>query len=508
MKNVKMSQLITISVGCITLVSLLILCMVSNRNTNDILEQAAVNNMSTALDAQASIIKRYIDVAERELKQYASAKEVRDLMKNEHDAVCQSITQKYTEEFYSHMPGWEGIYTGNWNTTVLAHSNAGSIGLTTRKDDALLAFRDQLMAEDDYLYNGGAFVSPASGLLIINMHMAVLDDDGVTPIGMVGGGPFISGIGSLLDEIAVEGLENASYTILDSKKGIYVLNPDAELITENVEDEDLLEVLEKVRGGSTAGRSACHKDDGSEYVLCYKSIPEYDLVVVMMDSADEIYAQSKTSTRNMFLICASMLLVIVIGVFILSNFITKPLKLVVNAVEKLSRFSLGRDASIQKYVGGNSEIGIVATAVATLTDEWGRIVDKLGSSQESMSSNIGDMKNASFSLVECASENMATTQQLSDSIVRTNESLQLMNGEIEKITELVRQVNVKVEDGGAKSDMVITSTQDMVANTGQTLSGVEKKVESTKQDIREALNGLKSLTKINEIAGTILSITQ
>ena len=52
--------------------------------------------------------------------------------------------QSYTADYYSGLNNWEGIYIGEWNTHIVAHSNSKVIGMTTRKGDSLKALQDAM----------------------------------------------------------------------------------------------------------------------------------------------------------------------------------------------------------------------------------------------------------------------------------------------------------------------------------------------------------------------------
>ncbi len=505
-KNMKMSTVIAVCVGSIALICMVCLYVISNGNTTNILKDTATEAMMTALDAQASIIQQYVDAAVRSLKGYAAAKEVADVMKNPDDPACVAAAQSYTERYYASLSGWEAIYSSNWKTTTLAHSNADTVGLTTRPEDQLASYQAAMTNSPDGFYNGGVFMSPSSGQMILNLRMAVYDDDGTTPIGLVGGGPFISGLGEMLENFEVVGMENARYTILDSENKVYVLNLDETLVAQPVENEILLDVLERVSNGEDRGNFT-YKKDGSDSFLSFQTLPEYHLVLVMSDSADEVFMKSHETAKQFFIICLVVFAVIVLSVAAVSWFIARPLQLVETSVNHLSELSLQKDKAIQQYAGTKSEVGKIATSVGTLTDVWNGIIDKMRECSDTLLSGTDSMHNTAVSLVDCANDNMATTQQLSASMMNTSSAIQQVNTEIGNITELVTIVNDKVNDGSRKSSELIVSTQSMADNADKTLEHTEEKIVKTKENIKRVLNELQSLGRINEMANSILEIT-
>lgn len=507
MKNRRMSTVIALGAALVALICMAILYMISNATTSRAMEKAAMNNMSTAMNLQMGIINQFVAESERSMKQYGSAPAVQNLLKNPEDPAAISAAQKYTEQFFATLDQWEGVYTSNWNTTVLAHSNAGAVGMTTRSGDGLPPYLATMTDSPGGFFDGGAFVSPASGQMILNLRMAIYDTDGKTPIGLVGGGPFVAGLGEILDQHGVSGLDNARYYVINSADASYVFCPDVTLVAQPVEDQNLLKIVEKATAGTMEGNLKYAGANGKTHMLMYIVDPETGWIIATDDSTDEIFAAAKQLQRNLLVICAAICAVIAVFLYMLAKLITKPLELVENAIGELGELNLKEKPYIRKYVNGKSEIGKIAAATYKVTDSLSGIVGTLEDCARSLQDSAGTMGQTSSTLVDCSVDNMATSQELSASIFNTNESIQKVNNEIGNITELVETVAVKVKESDRKSEQLMLSTEDMVNLAHETLQTTEKKIGETKEDIEVGMRNLQSLSKINEMANQILDIT-
>lgn len=207
--------------------------------------------------------------------------------------------------------------------------------------------------------------------------------------------------------------------------------------------------MENLNEGNNKGTIE-YTRDGNDYVMTYQNLPEQSLVLVMQDEGTEVFAQSNAIGRKLLLYCVITCIIIVLVVYLLSLFITKPLKVVEQAVGKLGALSLKPNNDIQPYVESRSEIGRIATAVDRLTKTWSEIINTMEGCATSLGSGALTMRDTAVSLVDCATDNMATTQQLSASITNVNVAIQKMNGEIQNITELVNIVNEMVKNSGKK----------------------------------------------------------
>lgn len=506
-KNRKMSTVIAIGAIIIAMVCLGVLYMISSRSTTGAMEQAAVNNMKTAMNLQTGIIRQFVSESERYLKEYATAAELRDLLKNPDDPEKVRVAQEYTERYFKELNGWEAVYMSNWNTTVLAHSSADAVGMTTRKGDDLAPYLKTMTDNEGGFFNSGAFVSPASGQLMMSMRQAIYDTDGKTPIGLVGGGPFVTALGGILDEYKISGLKQSNYYMLNVNDGTYIFAPDPEVIAKPTEDKAMLSVVEKVKGGETEGTQHYTGADGKEHLMMYSALTDRGWILMMDDVTSEIFAESRATQNKLLIICIIVSIIITVFLYLLAKFITKPLELVENAISELGVLNLRQKDYIRKYLNGRNEVSKIATATYRVTDSLSDIVGTLTSCARTLQDGTGMMGKTSASLVDCSMDNMATSEQLSTSIASTNEAIDLVNKETGQIASLVDIVNDKVKEGSQQSSGLLSSTEDMARLAYDTMQDTGKKVSDKKVDIEVSMKSLQSLSKINDMANQIFDIT-
>ena len=108
------------------------------------MKQSQIENLNTSLTAQTSIINEYVTHQEDLLTAFSENSVVRDFLKNPKDAQKKKLAQAYTEKYYSELDNWEGLYIGEWNTHVIAHSNPKVVGMTTREGEPLKALQDAM----------------------------------------------------------------------------------------------------------------------------------------------------------------------------------------------------------------------------------------------------------------------------------------------------------------------------------------------------------------------------
>lgn len=506
MKNKKLSTTITITISIVAAVCILGLFLFANGSMTSVMKKNSMDNMKTSLESRQKVIEDYVNNAEDQLVSYSKGIEIVKLLENPTDSEIQKKAQKYTEDYYKELSGWEGIYAGEPNTHVIVHNNPKIVGMTTRKGEALKQLQDA-MKESDRLYNAGIIVSPASKKLTLSMYCPVYKGDEM--IGYVGGGPFGEQLQKSLDALKVEGLDNASFTMINTKTNTYIFGKDSKKIAKEIKDPMLLNISESAKkGAGNQVHEIDYKDaDGKDCVGVYRVLNDRGWAVVMTDTEDEIFAMANTNRNTLGFICLGSFLLIMLLTYVVIRFCLNPLKVAENAILNLKDLKLNKDEKIEKYVNGKSEIGHIATAIDSLYRTFDAIIDTLNSCSVSLLKSAEKITSSSEELYDCVGDNAATVEQVVAGVTLTEEAVEQVGKEIGRISELVSDVGRKVSDGSERSEELIQEVQKMKDTANQSLDANREKMVWNENNIEKAMKELQSLSRINEMVDRILEIT-
>ena len=506
MKNKKLSTTITITISIVAAVCILGLFLFANGSMTSVMKKNSMDNMKTSLESRQKVIEDYVNNAEDQLVSYSKGIEIVKLLENPTDSEIQKKAQKYTEDYYKELSGWEGIYAGEPNTHVIVHNNPKIVGMTTRKGEALKQLQDA-MKESDRLYNAGIIVSPASKKLTLSMYCPVYKGDEM--IGYVGGGPFGEQLQKSLDALKVEGLDNASFTMINTKTNTYIFSKDSKKIAKEIKDPMLLNISESAKkGAGNQVHEIDYKDaDGKDCVGVYRVLNDRGWAVVMTDTEDEIFAMANTNRNTLGFICLGSFLLIMLLTYVVIRFCLNPLKVAENAILNLKDLKLNKDERIEKYVNGKSEIGHIATAIDSLYRTFDAIIDTLNSCSVSLLKSAEKITSSSEELYDCVGDNAATVEQVVAGVTLTEEAVEQVGKEIGRISELVSDVGRKVSDGSERSEELIQEVQKMKDTANQSLDANREKMVWNENNIEKAMKELQSLSRINEMVDRILEIT-
>ncbi len=507
-RKIKVSWLITALLLVIQTVALVaVYVFVSGALTRNIRENTLAN-MRTIVEERSLLIENYVRETERYLTAYSRAGEINDLLKNPTDPEAVAAAQKFTEVFSADMENLEGIYASEWNTHVLAHTNAGVVGITTRTGDPLKALQDSMLAADG-VYNTGFIFSPATGKQIVSMYRACYDENG-NPIGLVGGGIFISGLKEELDSLPVADLTQAKYYLINANTGEYIFHENEEMLGAVSEEQYVADILAATKEKGAAGAYTDYVEytdaEGTESLAAYHYIADRDWVFLLADNADEIFASADQTNGTLLVLCAVALIVLLLVTYVTITVCMKPLSPIGRTLLHIAECDISDDEEVKKYIKRNDDLGGIAKASGVVIASLRGIVSTLKECCVQLNSKVYTLQDSSAYLVDCVTDNISTTEELSAGLETVNEAIEKVNGEIVAIHNAINGVSGNLKNSSDASDAMLTGATEMREMADTTFRASKQRLAETKEAVRVALESLNNLSEINVMASSILDI--
>lgn len=497
--NMKMIFMLTIIVTmAVSLVTLNSIVVPSSKKA---ITEEVLNNLKTAVEGQSMLIDEYITSNELIMREYGASNAVRELLSDPDNAQKQKAAQEFTERYFSNLENWEGIYTSNWDTTVLAHSTAAVVGMTTREGDALPPYQASMSEAPDGFFNGGVFTSPASGQMILNMRQGIQDANG-NWVGLVGGGPFIKGLQEILDGQKVQGFENAKYTIVDTANSVYVTNADSALIAQPVDDAIHLDIISKVAAGDLEN----HMEKGGE-IIVWKAIPEQHIAILIEDNLSEALAVVNEMSRKVAI--ATIIVVIVLfGLgLIAANAVSKPLISIADSTKKLSEGYIREKITATTITKETQDI---IDAAKVLQQNLVSIVDNIKSTSSDLAGSVVDTNELCNSSASGATQISEAVDELSNATNNMAESVQTLADNMSEISEYVDAINDATDALSKSSSVMDTISEEAKSDIGLVAESAIKSVnavENITEHMTELADSIAEITKATELIASISSQT-
>ncbi len=496
--------------ACILAMQIVIMFVLSAfviRTVVDNTEETAIANMKTIVEERSQIIYNYVKEAESTLVSYSKAGEILALLENPKDSDVFEKTQAYTEAFSADVENLEGVYASNWNAQVLTHTTPEVVGMVTREGDPLKALQDAMLAAED-VYNTGIIISPASGKQIVSMYRAVYDQK-ENPVGLVGCGIFSNGLIEILDGLRMNGMENATYCMVNVKDGKYIFNADAEKVATVAEEKYIKDLcVEFANKTENVSGNVEYEKEGKKYFSSYQYMAEYGWLFMISDSRNEVFGAAYDLLNKMVVFCFIALFVMVIVSYVIISKMTKPLETIGESITELQQLNISENEEIGKYTNRKDELGNIAKSTEVLIRVLQEVTETLQECCDTLDVKANRLQTSATELVEGVSDNVATTEQLCASLVSTNEVVANVNHEITNINEVVNHILTDIIESVDSSYQVIDSAKEMKSKADSAYRSGQETLIKTKSSVEEAITSLSSLTKINQLAAEILDIAE
>lgn len=263
----------------------LIAAFVGGKKAATVIERnRMLDTMQAVTEERAQQVRDFVSSAEAIVSEYSSAPEITALFEDTGDKKRLEKAQKFTESFSEGIEELEGIYAGDCETCILAHSSDYYVGMITRPlDESRSALFEALASAGDGIYNTGIIRSPASGNIIISMYKAIYDDDGGIA-GFTGFGQFAEKL-FVHDLPLVKSVRNPYFSVIDVKEGRYSVDGADGGTGKEVTSEKLSALCSELRGSdSPVSGQIKYTKNSEQYAAAYAYIPEYSWLLLLEGS--------------------------------------------------------------------------------------------------------------------------------------------------------------------------------------------------------------------------------
>ena len=434
------------------------------------------------------------------LKAYTSAPIIKEALRLREDNPIISLrAQSYTNDYFSKLDNWEGIYLADWNSKVLAHPNNGVIGITLREGDSLTGLQNSMLNAADGVFNTGIITSPASGQLIMSMYTPIFDDDGTTPLGFAGCGFFIKTIADAITDVKDLGLSSAYIYIVD-KEGTMLYHPDESKIGNPVENAAVKSLVAKIGAGEhPAPDVISYEFKGTNKYAAYYIGEGENYIAVLTADEDDVLSGISNIKRSIVIICLVCILIFAALALVIERVISVPLIQISKSLEQLSTGDVTAKCNAKSHIKEtvslinafrslkaalNTSMKSVKDSAFVLNNAIINVDGKTGDNVESVSQinlAIDEVAQTSQSVAENAQTMAEKAAELGEDIERLNDNVQ----KLFEASETIKNANNDATDcmdsvyaGANESVEAMTNINDKIAETNTAIEGIGSAVQA------------------------------
>lgn len=504
--NMKITYIVLVCIIFTQIFGLLFLYLQVSRTVSNEFEDTTIKSMQTIVDERSQIIENYVNEVEGYLTAYSKAGEISELLKDPDNPTKIEKAQAYTERFSKDIANLEGIYASKWNSTTMVHTDKNVAGLVTRKDEtSLKALHDAITATDG-VYNTGFVFSPATGKQIISMYKAIYDENG-NPIGIVGCGIYINGLKEILDKLPTGDLDNARYYLINTSKKEYIFNDDEEKLGAQVEDY-FVTIIDKVRNGGEIIDKFEYTDNKDKMILVYKYTSNRNWLFALSGTEDDVFSSASEIKLTLLALSFGALLLLTIATYLIMRFTMKPLKSISTSLEKLSNCDIREDQDLLRFKDRKDDLGGIVKAIQAVLVTFRNILVKIKDYASKLTIEGNSLHVSSEELLDCVTDNIATTQELSASIENVNDVMDSINNEVNSVELSLKEIVRSLDNTLSSTDKMYGEVSEIDEMAQDNFKTTIERIAEIKESMNIALKNVNNLTQINELASSILDIAE
>ena len=364
-------------------------------------------------------------------------------------------------------------------------------------------YKETMTGAKDY-FMSSPVISQATGKIIVNA-IALSKDAEDKNVGMVLAAIYVESVTKKVESLK---LGEDGYSLLVSKEGTYIVNPDEAAVMKKKisEDEDpaVRTLGEKMLSGEDGVYRYTNKD-GQDMLAFYSFIPATGWGMATIAYEDELFAPVNNALKIMVAISLVLLVLISLGILMTVNRAMNPLKAMMDEIHLLAEGDF-RDRPSRVTTG--NELGVLAAAVRDMRKGVNKVMKAVYDSSESLSASAEELNATTEQSAEASN-------QVASSIVNvaqgTSEQLEAVGGTteaIEHLNETLQRVSTQADNAAAQG----REAADVARDGGKTLEQAIQQIQHIEQSTIHSTEVVTSLgersKEIGQIVGTISGIAE
>lgn len=296
---------------------------------------------------------------------------------------------------------------------------------------------------------------------------------------------------------------DTSYAYLLDSNGIYIYHPNADYIGKKADTSLITSIVADIGTGNIpeatviADRDqyiAYNVSDLNQWILC---------IAVDQDAVLAPIYEMRTSS-----IIMSIIIIIVMSIlgYIFASTITTPLKVITKIVRKTADLDIAQDDSYHKLQKRKDETGEMGRAVSRMRRAFSNMMHDISATSDTVNESSTRLLEIANTMNDNATTTSSAAQQLSSSMEATTENTKSISDQIQAMGTATTDITEKATQGVELSDEIMKRASELRTNTLAATDKTKSMYESVKANTESAIDSSKSVSKINDLAETIMEI--
>lgn len=310
----------------------------------------------------------------------------------------------------------------------------------------------------------------------------------------------------VMQDMKMNGISSA-YGYLVAPDGTMIYHPNEEKIGKQVENEVVENLVNEIQQGNIPENKVVTYDfNGTTKYASYALTADHKIVVMSADK-DEIMEPVNSMLHTLILIIVICVIVCSVIGYVMSKFITYPIKQLTVIIGKTAELDFSRNPASNKLCVRKDETGLMAREVRTMRKNLREMVAEIQDAGQRILDNVQALSQITDTVNQMCGDNSATSEELAAGMQETAATTVSINENISQIKVEAENINTMAEDGAKNSETVMDRAANLRTKTVTASSKTMDIYNSVKEKAEKAIEGSKAVEKINELTGTIMEIS-
>ncbi len=311
---------------------------------------------------------------------------------------------------------------------------------------------------------------------------------------------------AILADVKMEGVES-SYAYLVNSGGTMLYHPTAEKIGSPVENAIVTELVSQLQQGIIPEDGVVsYLFNGTIKYAAYALTSQQEIVVVTADETD-IMAPMNRMVRGLIVTCAVCMIICMVIAFFISRFICGPIKKLTVVIDRTAELDFRSNANSEKLCRRKDETGAMARAIRKMRENMRGMANSVDTISGKIMETVYDLQDITSTVDQMCTDNSATSQQLAAGMQETAATTETINGNVGQIKSGAEEIGVLTVNGAKTSEEVRQRAQNLHDKTLAASNKTKEIYDTVKEKAEDAIEGSKSVHKINELTDTIMAIS-
>lgn len=473
--------------------------LITLTNSSSKLKETTNNALMALTGGVGQGLDDHMDSCEKMLMAFSTSSEIRSYLKKPNSKDAEDALKNLTNEFYSKLDGWEGLYVADWNSKVMVHSsNPDIVGVQLREGDSLTDLQNKMLESENGLYNAGVITSPSSNELTLSMYCIVKDNITGEPIGYVGGGTFLQPEIAKYSDVSVLNLDSAYLYAVDNN-GTMIYHKDESKIGNPVENEVVKDLVSEMAAGKHPNPAVIEYNyKGAIKHAAYYVSANNDIISVITADQKDILKSTTTLLWASLISAIVLIIIFTIIAVIVARAVAKPLMKVVDAIKDLSEGYINKEVKIHSIL---KETKTLVTAATTLQNNLKDIVENVRNTSHSLTDNISETDVLCSSSATGATQISSAIDELAVSAQTMAESVQSLNGNMIDIGSAIEEIE-------ASTSSLSESSQNMNFISDEAKKDIIDVYESSKHSVEAVITIASHMNELTKAIEDVANATK